>query len=116
MPRSQIVSLASVSQTSASGISSGRNPGRIDRASGQVEPLALAFGQIGQAEQLQEGEIIAVEVEQDSGRRAVHEKQAALSAAAIKEKAADPMAGQAGDLRFLVGDGKTGQLDEAFTA
>ena len=75
--------------------------GRLRRPGGQIEPLPFPVGQAGQADPVQDGLLVPVQVHDDGGRRAVHEVNATLSALTFDEEAAHACTGQPVQLVLL---------------
>ena len=101
-------------EAESGGVSAGQGHGRFGGTGRQVEPLTFAVEQGWQANPIQNGVFILVEVKDNRGGRAVEKKQSPLPAFALHRKAPDPMAGQARQGCFAVGQGKHDQIHQPF--
>jgi hypothetical protein len=61
---------------------------------GEIEPQVFAVAQRGEADPMQYGGFVEIEIEDDGSGRTIEEIEAALTALTLEAKAADAMAGQ----------------------
>ena len=84
-----------------------RRDSGVGRARGEVEPEAFAIAQAGQADPVQNGRFVAVQIQDDGGWRTVKEIEPALASLALDGEAPYAMTGQTGERRFCIGERKT---------